>query len=333
MVAQDRRYCFTWNNYTPADLELIQSKLSLFSYLVYGKETGDSGTPHLQGFFIIKGNKKSIIQLKRLFGDQPSFQAARALSATAAAYCKKGVQSHEEWDESGISGPTYGLDADVFEHGHLRGAGGSPNSLSEMAESIKSGVPMTDVSEMDPSTYIRNYRGLAAYANLQTTDYEHNTVRGIWIIGKPGTGKSHHARKFGELMGGYFVKSQSKWFDGYNGEPVIILEDFDIDGQFLGHEMKLWSDKYSHTAEIKGGSVKLRHKFFVVTTNFHMGEIWPEDSPRIDRPQKDYSKIHQALSRRFFVIDMPQDENENAERIPQLDEILSMYGIDGSTGD
>jgi len=36
--------------------------------------------------------------------------------------------------------------------------------------------------------------------------------RGVWVWGAPGTGKSHWAR---ETYPNAFIKSQSKWWDGY----------------------------------------------------------------------------------------------------------------------
>ena len=52
---QSTRYCFTLNNYTDNDIELLRKFYANYcKYLVYGKEVGESGTPHLQGFFTLK---------------------------------------------------------------------------------------------------------------------------------------------------------------------------------------------------------------------------------------------------------------------------------------
>ena len=47
------RWCFTLNNYTADEVEAIERKSSdreLCTYIVYGKEVGESNTPHLQGY-------------------------------------------------------------------------------------------------------------------------------------------------------------------------------------------------------------------------------------------------------------------------------------------
>jgi hypothetical protein len=50
-----RAWCFTLNNYTPADLLFFNSSDSFtYQYLCYGLVVGALNTPHLQGFFYYK---------------------------------------------------------------------------------------------------------------------------------------------------------------------------------------------------------------------------------------------------------------------------------------
>ncbi len=54
-MPRQKNYCFTLNNYTESDLEdVIKFRNDYCQYISYSREVGESGTPHLQGWFILK---------------------------------------------------------------------------------------------------------------------------------------------------------------------------------------------------------------------------------------------------------------------------------------
>jgi len=79
-----RNWCFTLNNYTDADIQ----KLEVFpcSYIIYGKEVGASGTPHLQGYLQM-AKKCRITGLTKYV--QAHYTLARGSPQQNIEYCSK----------------------------------------------------------------------------------------------------------------------------------------------------------------------------------------------------------------------------------------------------
>lgn len=95
-------------------------------------------------------------------------------------------------------------------------------------------------------------------------------------------GKSHHARVLAGKS--VYLKPQSKWWDGYEGQETVILDDLDFGG--LCHYLKIWSDKWACPGEVKGGTVPLLYKKFIVTSNYTPEQLFTEkeeDAPAVRR--------------------------------------------------
>ena len=89
-----KNWCFTLNNYTQADLDRLSSPLDGVDYIIYGKEVGQSGTPHLQGVVCFAQRKRKP-QVLAVLG-QCHVELARMLRE-AIEYCKK----EGDWSEYG----------------------------------------------------------------------------------------------------------------------------------------------------------------------------------------------------------------------------------------
>jgi len=89
-----KNWCFTINNYTQDEMELMDV-LSMrvpaeISYLVIGRETGENGTPHFQGFIqLVKKQRQN--QVRNLLGGRAHVEvmSPRSNPFAAALYCKK----------------------------------------------------------------------------------------------------------------------------------------------------------------------------------------------------------------------------------------------------
>lgn len=111
-----------------------------------------------------------------------------------------------------------------------------------------------------------------------------------WHWGVTGTGKTRQAR---ERFPDAYLKSNTKWWDGYNGEEVVILDEMTPNTIGSWH-IKQWSDHYPFSAETKGGSVRIRPKVIIITSNYSIRECYSD--PR------DY----EAIERRFKIHHYPQ---------------------------
>ncbi len=271
--AKSLRWCFTINNYhngeisttgTSVMLEHVRSVLSndKVRYAIFGKEVGEQGTPHLQGYISFKSQQR-FSALKKAF-PTAHLEVAQGNEQQNYEYCSK----QGDYEEFG-----------------KRSESGRRNDIHEATTMIKEGKSLKAVAEECSEVFVKYGRGLRDLKLILDSPYSHETVRGVWIWGPPGSGKSHAARDYDPDC---FLKPQNKWFDGYNGQKTILLDD--LDTPTLGHYLKIWSDKYACTGETKGGTINLRHTKFIVTSNYTPDELWPDDK-----------LMCQAIKRRFIM--------------------------------
>jgi len=87
----------------------------------------------------------------------------------------------------------------------------------------------------------------------------------FWLCGEPGSGKTYAAiNQLAVGCTGVYIHSGTKWFNGYNGQEVVILDDLRKETFSWELLLKLL-DRYPIDVETKGSMVPFVPKIIVIT--------------------------------------------------------------------
>jgi len=267
--ASSSRYAITFNNYTPETLAQLESVP--FKYCCYALEEGESGTPHVQGYVVMPRTMR-FSAMKKLLPSGTHFEAAKGSTEQNIAYCSKQSKLVELGTRPLTPKEKGAANADRFKAALAAAKAGN---FEEIPEDIR-------------VRYYRTWKEIHKDYMPQVEDEEGTTGR--WYYGASGVGKSRQARI--DYPNAYF-KMCNKWWDGYQGQENVIIDDIDLNHNCLGHHLKIWTDRYSFLAETKGGAIMIRPKVVVVTSQYEIGTIFTEPG------------ICEALNRRFSKTHFP----------------------------
>lgn len=244
-------WCFTLNN--PQQGETIPQ--DVYDYCVVGNEVGEEGTPHFQGYVIFK--KPMLLTGVKKILTRAHWEVAKGTPQQNFDYCSK--------------------DGDFEERG-VRPAPKTAMATLAKKQNYDAAVALAKqqkIYDVDSGMLLRHMAALKAISRDHPPELADNDyLCGEWFVGPPGTGKSRAARW---LYPKAFPKPCNKWWDGYQHEEFVIIDDFDMNHHVLGHHLKIWADHYPFTAEIKGTSIRIRPAIICVTSNYTPEEIFSSD--------------------------------------------------------
>lgn len=233
------RVCFTINNYTDQDILDLNGNKHL-TYLVYGREVGENGTPHLQGYCETV-NRAEITWWKRKVHATAHFEPRRGTLEQAVTYCKKDGNVHEQ----GEAKPD-------------RGTGKGKRNDLELVKKIimtEHGSMIDIINQCTSYQALRGAEIMLKYRPLQR-GYKPRIVH--WYYGPTGLGKTRAAYEEATAgEGGLWISGRrpGEFMDGYVGQKNIIFDDFrprQIPFEWL---LRLL-DGYPMYVEVKGGSLE-----------------------------------------------------------------------------
>jgi len=245
-----QRFCFTLNNYTDKEYDdLCNSISSIAVYAIVGKEVGEMGTPHLQGYANLgRTNRKSFVAIKHLVGERAHIEIAKGSDEDNKKYCSK--------------------DGSFVEYGEVQQTG-KRNDIKECCDKILAGKRILDIANEYPTQFVKYHRGFKELSNAARSRKKRNFKSEVSVLcGPPGTGKSRYCyedahNRYGEDE--VYYKPRGEWWDGYEGQKAVILDDFY--GWIKFDELLKICDRYPYQVPIKGGYVQFVSERIYLTSN------------------------------------------------------------------
>ena len=271
-----KHWCFTLNHHTDDDFLHLACLVDPDApgdcrYLVMGREVGEGGTPHLQGYLELNA-KKRLTWLRTHVNQRAHFEVRRGQREEARDYCMKDGDWLEvgEWKEE--------------ERGRRR-------DIEIMVEQASEGVTFYQASLAHPTTaqFAHSYAKLLEGRALEQTPGWRN-VEVIVKIGPTGCGKTRAVfdRHWPDLFVHDCSIGREMWWDGYNGHTAMLLDDFDGKSIPFRYLLRLL-DGYPIRLAVKGA-----HTYGVWTTVYITSNV-----PVLDwyRREDDISPLMRRISR------------------------------------
>lgn len=243
-------WCFTenkessfkrWEKFIKGETE------ARIEYMVYQKEKGETTSKiHLQGFIILSGKQRQSYLIKRL-SQTASYRPMWSTREACRNYCMK--------EETRIEGP--------FEFGEFKQVKkGQRTDITSMKESIDNGANYETIKNDYFGLTLRYSKGIKEYIAGKVA--KRNQILNIICYGLPGTGKTTWVQE--NYPDAFWKPTQSKWFDGYDGQKAIVYDDFNTSWFSWDYFMRLL-DRFQVKAEGKGTVFELGNEVNIFTTN------------------------------------------------------------------
>lgn len=229
-----------------------------------------TGRLHLQGYLQL--HKRLRLQQVKAFLPTAHLEVARGTAAENVKYCSK--------DKNPAARPgTLGW---YYQWGELSQQG-KASKLTELAEEISTGQIKTaaEAFRFDGATFIRHHRGITAALDAASTAPERGRPEIYHLHGPSGAGKTSRVKfELAERKwAAYWVTDTNPiWFDGYNGEDVIVFDEFT--GVCPLRFINKLCDSQPMRLPIKGGHVHCRATKFFFTSNERLEDAYVGSTDR-----------------------------------------------------
>lgn len=299
----------TWEDY---DLETFRIRLNP-SFLILGRETGDQGRKHFQGYVEFG---------KRILGSAMDKKFRKTFPLPISCHYEQAMGSAEQ-------NVTYCSkeDKEALTFGEPSVGQGARSDLVTMFQAVKEGVTGEGLVALDPAKWAVHRKALEEYRTMLQPKRTWPSKL-IFLWGPTGHGKTAQAQHFEPET----VHYRDPFVQGYTGSSEAVLFD---DFNWKRMDPKFWltlCDRYPMTVEIKGGLRNWAPKIIIFTSNDDPKTWWPEAPPEtlqaVHRRMDEFGEIRQLgtfvphtqkLLSQFFLKPASTSDGSGTERKRTLD--------------
>ena len=241
------------------------------AYVAGQLEKGESGNLHIQ-FYV---NVKKPCRVSALLKLDPKMHAEKVKY-------EKGAQRYVLKEETRVEGP--------WEFGKR------PIKLSEKTDwhQVWKLASEGNIDKIPSPIKVIHYNKLKAIAKDHIKPEDKDHLRGIWIYGPAGSGKSRWVREHCKDL---YDKNCNKWWDGYLKQKYVVIDDWMPEHECLAYHLKKWADRYACTLETKGGAIAANYDWLIITSQYTIEECF-----------KDPATV-EAINRRFNIYNINNINN------------------------
>lgn len=270
-VGRGRSFCFTLfaqERLCETDCDSLRAlgKSSDVRYLVFGRELcPTTGRQHLQGYIQFR-NARRFNAVRGILPAGSHIELAKGTPSQNRKYCVK--------------------DGDYEEFGTTPSAANSGRKLDERLAAVftalQDGESHMELAREQPGLYVRFHAGIMRTAEILRSNPRTDRPTVYWFYGPTGSGKS---RAVYDRFPGAFFKPPGQWWDGYDHQPVVCLDDFRPE-DFPYHYLLRLLDYYPLLVQVKGGFRQFNSGIVCVTCPCRPSDLYvglSEDVTQLER--------------------------------------------------
>jgi len=236
------------------------------SYCIYQLELGNKTSRlHYQGYLECVGQKTWSFMHENWEGlETAHFEVRKGTQMEAINYCKKG--------DTALDGP--------WEYGEAKEQG-KRSDLLDIKRKIDEMQPIRTIQEDHFASFVRHSKFFKEYKRQKTPARNFKT-KTFLFVGLPGHGKSTMMKILARYIGSYYKatnkKGSGQYWDDYDGEDVIILDEFD-GSRMTPTDFNDLADEHECVLPVHGGAGhQMVSKYLFIGSNYCPSQWWRKRS-------------------------------------------------------